>query len=302
MSDVYFESESESKFESESEAGSKSESKSGPEGMDERIRGMKPSSSFKNFVDLVEILRNRCPWDREQTHESLKDHLIEEAYEAVDAIENEDPGELSKELGDLLLQVVFHSKMAQEEDHFTIEDVVYIISEKLIRRHPHIFADVEADNVEDVARNWESIKMGEGRTSVLDGLPVQLPALIRAHRMQEKASNVGFDWGHWKPAFEKVKEEMDELESALDHGFDGTELSAKVREEFGDLLFSLVNISRLMGFQSEELLRQAGKKFERRFRSVELELQAAGKKIVETSLQEMDEIWKRIKQLESPNS
>lgn len=269
------------------------------EGMDEKIGRMKPSSSFKDFVDLVEILRNRCPWDREQTHESLKDHLIEEAYEAVDAIENQDQAELSKELGDLLLQVVFHSRMAQEQHHFTIEDVVYRISEKLIRRHPHIFANTEVENVADVARNWESIKMGEGRTSVLDGLPVQLPALIRAHRMQEKASNVGFDWGHWKPAFEKLKEEIDELENALDHGFDGNELSSKIREEFGDLLFSLVNVSRLMGFQSEELLREAGKKFEKRFRSIELELRESGKKINDTSLEEMDEIWNRIKRSES---
>lgn len=272
------------------------------EGMDEKIGRMKPSSSFKDFVDLVEILRNRCPWDREQTHESLKDHLIEEAYEAVDAIENQDQAELSRELGDLLLQVVFHSRMAQEQHHFTIEDVVYRISEKLIRRHPHIFANTEVENVADVARNWESIKMGEGRTSVLDGLPVQLPALIRAHRMQEKASNVGFDWGHWKPAFEKLKEEIDELENALDHGFDGNELSSKIREEFGDLLFSLVNVSRLMGFQSEELLREAGRKFEKRFRSIELELREAGKKINDTSLEEMDEIWNRIKRSESRDS
>lgn len=272
------------------------------EGMDEKIGRMKPSSSFKDFVDLVEILRNRCPWDREQTHESLKDHLIEEAYEAVDAIENQDQAELSRELGDLLLQVVFHSRMAQEQHHFTIEDVVYRISEKLIRRHPHIFANTEVENVADVARNWESIKMGEGRTSVLDGLPVQLPALIRAHRMQEKASNVGFDWGNWKPAFEKVKEEIDELENALDHGFDGNELSAKIREEFGDLLFSLVNVSRLMGFQSEELLREAGRKFEKRFRTIELELRESGKKINDTSLEEMDEIWNRIKRSESRDS
>ena len=270
--------------------------------MDEKIGRMKPSSSFKDFVDLVEILRNRCPWDREQTHESLKDHLIEEAYEAVDAIENQDQAELSRELGDLLLQVVFHSRMAQEQHHFTIEDVVYRISEKLIRRHPHIFANTEVENVADVARNWESIKMGEGRTSVLDGLPVQLPALIRAHRMQEKASNVGFDWGNWKPAFEKVKEEIDELENALDHGFDGNELSAKIREEFGDLLFSLVNVSRLMGFQSEALLREAGRKFEKRFRTIELELRESGKKINDASLEEMDQIWNRIKRSESRDS
>ena len=288
--------------------------------MDDLIRTMKPSSSFEDFVDLVEVLRNRCPWDQKQTHQSLKDHLIEEAYEAVDAIESEDSTELSKELGDLLLQVVFHSRMAHEKNHFTIEDVIWRISEKLIRRHPHIFADTEVNSVEDVSKNWESIKMGEGRRSVLDGLPVQLPALIRAHRMQEKASNVGFDWGDWKPAFDKVKEELQELEDALESSVsdisgrgadDNLEISLgdvnpgeasltnrNLREEFGDLFFSLVNVARLMGFQSEELVREAGRKFERRFRAVESELEQRGSSVRESTLEEMDKLWDRSKRIE----
>ena len=257
------------------------------------IRHRKPSSSFDDFVDLVEILRRECPWDRKQTHESLKDHLIEEAYEAVDAIERSDKDELSKELGDLLLQVVFHSQMASESRDFKIDDVIWRISEKLIRRHPHIFKDAVAETTDQVSRNWEKIKMSEGRDSVLDGLPVHLPALIRAHRMQEKAANVGFDWGDWKPAFEKVREELHEFEEALDNGN-----PTMIREEYGDLLFSLVNVSRLLGMQSEEALREAGTKFDRRFRRMEIALKNEGKEISNTTLEEMDRYWEEVKKME----
>jgi len=169
---------------------------------------MKPSPKFEDFVKLISILRKECPWDRKQTHQSIKENLIEEAYEAVEAIENEDYEDLSKELGDLLLHVVFHSKMASENDNFDIEDVIYRISDKLIRRHPHVFDNTEVEDDKEVAHNWETIKLSEGRDSILDGIPNHLPGLIKAQRMQEKAANVGFDWSEWELAWEKLMKRL----------------------------------------------------------------------------------------------
>jgi MazG family protein len=251
---------------------------------------MKPSRKFEDLVELISVLRKECPWDRKQTHHSIKDNLIEEAYEAVEAIDKNDFNELKMELGDLLLHVIFHSKMASETDSFTIEDVIEGISEKLIRRHPHVFGDTVAGEEKKVAENWEAIKLKEGRASVLDGVPKHLPGLIRAQRMQEKAANVGFDWAEWSLAWEKLNEEIDEWREAVEN-----QSAAEQKDEFGDLLFSLVNVGRLLGLNAEESIRSANSKFISRFTYIEKELQKSDKSVVEASLEEMDALWNEAK-------
>lgn len=253
---------------------------------------MKPSRNFDDLVELVNILRKECPWDRKQTHESIKDNLIEEAYEAIEALDNNDFDEFKKELGDLLLHVVFHSRMATETETFDIGDVIYTLMEKLIRRHPHVFGDTEVEGETQVSQNWENIKLKEGKKSTLDGLPVQLPALIRAQRMQEKAANVGFDWPEWKLAWEKLDEELHEFRQALENG-DPDELS----EEFGDVLFSLVNVSRYFELNAEDSLRKTNTKFEHRFRHIEKRLKENNKTLKDSSLEEMDTFWNEAKDL-----
>ena len=179
---------------------------------------MHASRRFEDLVQLVQILRKKCPWDRKQTHQSIKDNLVEEVYEALEALENNDFDEFKKELGDLLLHVVFHSVMASENSHFSIEDVIETLMEKLIRRHPHVFGDQVVDDEKEVSENWETTKKKEGKKSTLDGLPKPMPALIRAQRMQEKATNVGFDWPEWEQAWEKVEEETQEFKETLSSG------------------------------------------------------------------------------------
>lgn len=257
---------------------------------------MKPSSKFEDLVELIAILRKECPWDRKQTHDSIKNNLIEEAYEAVDAIDNEDYQELSKELGDLLLHIVFHSKMGDEENRFNIDDVIYQISEKMIRRHPHVFSDTKADTDSEVAANWESIKLKEGKNSILDGIPKHLPGLIKAQRMQEKAANVGFDWAEWQLAWEKLNEEIDEWrESVLNQSIE------EQKDEFGDLLFSIVNVGRLLKLNADDSMKRANKKFEDRFRFIERKLQEKGRSITESNLEEMDQLWNEAKKF-NPSS
>jgi len=251
---------------------------------------MKPSSEFEKLVDLIAILRKECPWDRKQTHDSIKNNLIEEAYEAVDAIDNKNYDELSKELGDLLLHIIFHSKMGEEENRFTIQDVIYQISEKLIRRHPHVFSDTVINNDAEVANNWEAIKLKEGKTSIMDGIPKHLPGLIKAQRMQEKASNVGFDWAKWELAWEKLNEEIDEWrESVKSQDID------EQKDEFGDLLFSLVNVGRLLNLNADDSMKNANQKFETRFRYIENRLREKGRSITESNLEEMDKYWNEAK-------
>lgn len=251
---------------------------------------MQATHNFEDLVRIVKILRKECPWDRKQTHESIKDNLIEEAYEAVDAIDQKDFDELKKELGDLLLHVIFHSRMATESKHFGIEDVIYSIQKKLIRRHPHVFGDAVAGDEQEVTENWEAIKMKEGKRSVLDGMPAHLPALIRARRMQEKAANVGFDWPEWSQVWEKLEEEISEFKEALQNN-----KQKKKEEEFGDLLFSLVNVGRFFGINSEDSLRQTNRKFENRFRYIEEKLAEEGKTLSEVTLKEMDAYWEEAK-------
>ena len=249
-----------------------------------------PTSRFEDLVEIVKILRKECPWDRKQTHETIKDNLIEEAYEAVEAIDTKDFDELKKELGDVLLHVVFHSNMADEESTFSINDVIYTIQKKLIRRHPHVFGDEDAKNDEQVAKNWESIKLDEGKESILEGIPKQLPALIRAQRMQEKAANVGFDWPESTQVWEKIEEELQEFKEVLEQG----DLQ-KSREEFGDLLFSLVNFGRFFDLNAEDSLRSTNKKFMDRFQHIEKQLDKKNKKISDASLEEMDKHWNSAK-------
>ena len=251
---------------------------------------MKASKNFDDLVELVQILRKECPWDRKQTHESLKDHLIEEAYETIEAIDNNNFEELKKELGDVLLQVVFHSIMGHEKNEFTIGDVIHTIQQKMIRRHPHVFGEVDAEDPQEVSQNWESIKMAEGKESVLQGIPKQLPALIRAQRMQEKAANVGFDWPEKEQVWQKLEEELDEFKETLE-----TDDQEMQQAEFGDLLFSLVNVGRNHNLISEDSLRTTNSKFTRRFQYIEQKLKENGKDITQTSLEEMDQYWDEAK-------
>ncbi len=257
-------------------------------------------SNLASFAELVQVMArlratDGCPWDREQTHASLKPYLLEETYEALEAIDAGDDAELCKELGDVLLQVVFHAQIAGEEGRFSIDDVAQAIVDKLIHRHPHVFGDVEVDGADQVVTNWERIKQEERRgedrePSVLDGVPKQLPALLRAQRIQGKAARVGFDWDKIAGPLAKVEEEFAELRQAMDAG-DAT----KIEEEFGDLLFALVNVGRFLKLAPEDTLRRAVEKFERRFRQLEETARTQGRDLQDMSLPEMDRIWDQIK-------
>ena len=261
-------------------------------------------SNVDSFAELVKVMArlraaDGCPWDREQTHASLKPYLLEEAYEALEAIDVGDDGELCKELGDVLLQVVFHAQIAGEEGRFSIDDVARAIVDKLIHRHPHVFGDLEVDGADQVVTNWERIKKEERcgkdrQPSVLDGVPKQLPALLRAQRIQGKASRVGFDWDEIAGPLAKVEEEFAELRKAMEVGS-----AAEIEEEFGDLLFALVNVGRFLKVAPEDTLRRAVEKFERRFRQVEETARTQGRDLQEMSMQEMDQIWNQIKKNKS---
>lgn len=256
-------------------------------------------SPFEQLVGVMRRLRapDGCPWDREQDHATLKPYLLEEAYEVLEAIDEGDDAELCSELGDVLLQVVFHAQVASETDRFGVDDVCQAIVDKLVRRHPHVFGDVNVDGSGDVVRNWEQIKLAEraGRgsepPSALDGVPVVLPALQRAQRVQEKASRVGFDWDQVDGALSKVTEEIEELRQEHDQG--GT--PERINEEFGDLLFALVNVARFMKVAPEDALRGAVNKFDRRFRRVERVFAERGTSLHEATLEEMDTVWNEIK-------
>ncbi len=247
----------------------------------------------QNFYELVNImrrLREECPWDKEQTNDSIKAATLEEAYEAVEAIDKKNYDELKSELGDLLLHIVFHSAIAEDNKLFNIEDVIKSISEKLIRRHPHVFSDTVVTNNNDILRNWEHIKLQEGRKSLLEGIPKALPALYRAYRIQEKAAKVGFDWSDIKDVWEKVKEEFKEFrEAELSGDIDKTE------EEFGDLLFALINYARFIKINPENALRKTNEKFISRFQYIEQKLEENGKSLIDSNLEEMDKYWEEAK-------
>jgi MazG family protein len=257
-------------------------------------------NKFNEFVEIVKRLRKECPWDREQTNDSIKAATIEEAYEVVEAIEKKNYNELKNELGDLLLHVVFHTIIASESNGFTIDDVIDSIQSKLIRRHPHVFGDVKVSGANEVKKNWEEIKLEEGRNSVLDGVPEMLPALQRAHRLQEKASKVGFDWEKKEDVWKKVIEEIEEMhqieEKRLklkDKSFE--DLHNKLEDEVGDVFFALVNYARFLDINPENALRRTNSKFIRRFSYVEEKIKAMGKKLSDSNLKEMDFYWEESK-------
>lgn len=253
-----------------------------------------PTDTFDDFIAIVRRLRTDCPWDREQTHQSIAPMLIEEAYEVKESILEEDDAELRKELGDILLHVVMHSVIAQERNAFTLEDVIRSIGAKLIHRHPHVFGDAVANDPATVAQNWEQLKMREGRTSIFDGMPKSLPALQRAARVQEKAAKVGFDWPEQAEVWKKVREEVEEFAHEVESGKD----QAKIEEEFGDLLFSLVNIARFLNMTPEEALQRTTDKFIRRFRHIEARLREQGKEFSQVDLEAMDAFWNEAKEEE----
>jgi len=227
-----------------------------------------------------------CPWDREQTHESLTRYLIEECYEVIEAIKEKNMEKLQEELGDVLLQVVFHAALAEREGYFSFADVARTVEKKMIRRHPHVFADMNLETSDDVMDHWEGFKKKEGKSRILEGIPVMLPALLRAEKLQYKAARVGFDWPEVQGALDKLKEEMDELAQAQ---------GAEVEEEIGDLLFALVNVARFKGVEPEQALQKCNDKFVRRFNYIEDALQASGRGWQEVSLEEMDHYWDEAK-------
>lgn len=256
--------------------------------------------THKEFTELVEVMarlrsKTGCPWDREQDHASLKPYLLEETYEALEAIDAGDDDELRKELGDVLLQVVFHAQIAAEEGRFTVGDVCRAIVDKLVHRHPHVFGDTQVEDADEVLQNWERIKKaerggGETPPSALDGVPQALPALLRAQRVQHKAARVGFDWPDADGPLDKVAEEFAELKEAWKEG-----KKEQTEEEFGDLLFALVNAGRFLDLTPEDALRRAVAKFERRFRAVEESYRVRGEDMADSTLEEMDRVWDTVK-------
>ena len=247
-----------------------------------------------DLMAVVDKLRSEqgCPWDRQQTAESLLPYLLEEAYEVMESVTADDAAALREELGDLLLHVVFQGSLAREAGRFTLADSIRTVIHKLIRRHPHVFGDQTAADTTVIRQRWEAAKQKEkGRTSILDGVPRTLPALNRARRLQEKASSVGFDWQQADDVWAKVAEEIDELREACSTGD-----ADAMQEEFGDVLFSLVNLGRFLHLSGEDALRQAIGKFERRFRGIEDELKRRGRRVEDATLDEMDGIWNRLRQ------
>ncbi len=254
---------------------------------------MNHGEQFEELVRIVEKLRgpDGCPWDKEQTHASLLPFFLEEAYEVIETVDEENWKTLSEELGDILLHAVFQASIGEENGEFTLEETLKGINEKLVSRHPHVFGDKQADNAFHAKQNWESAKQKEkGRESRLDGVPKTLPALIRAQRLQQKAAYVGFDWEDVDPVWDKIHEELSELREAHSKGD-----KEHISEEMGDLFFALVNLCRFLDIPAEDALRKTNEKFTSRFRLVEKELERRGSSVDEASLDEMDEIWEQSK-------
>lgn len=248
--------------------------------------------AFARFLEVLDTLRVKCPWDAKQTYESLRPNTIEEVYELADALMSEDVANIRKELGDVLLHVAFYSKIASEKGDFDIADVCNSLTDKLIFRHPHIYGNVHADSAEQVAQNWEEIKLKEkgGNKTVLAGVPSALPALIKANRIQEKAANVGFDWERPDQVWDKVKEEIQEVETEIDKGN-----QESIEEEFGDLMFAIVNAARLYGVNPENALERTNRKFISRFNHLENRAKEMGKSLKAMTLTEMDALWNEAK-------
>lgn len=261
--------------------------------------------AFLRLVGIMDDLREKCPWDRKQTVQSLRQMTIEETYELADAITEENWKSIKEELGDLLLHVVFYAKIGSEQKQFELTDVINGICDKLVTRHPHIYGDVKVNDDEDVKRNWEKIKLKEGKKSVLGGVPVSLPAMVKGMRLQEKAKQVGFEWENKEQVWEKVEEEIGELKEAVSNWQaanslpppgTGAELHKKVEDEFGDVVFSLINYARFLQVDAENALERTNKKFIHRFTQMEQQALQSGKELHNMTLQEMDAIWNTIKQ------
>ncbi len=253
--------------------------------------------AFDRLLEIMDRLRSDegCPWDREQTRETLKSYLIEEAYELLEALEEDDPEKIKEEIGDLLFQLVFHARIGKERGEFDMEDVLENIEAKMIARHPHVFGDKTVKDAQEVIKRWEELKKKEGKMkeSVLEGIPESLPSLLRAHRVQERVARVGFDWDDTEPVVEKLEEEFSEFKEAL-YKKDMVE----IENELGDILFSLVNLSRFVGVNPEEALRKTVTKFIGRFRYIERKAREAGRNLEEMSLEEMEALWQESKERE----
>lgn len=243
--------------------------------------------AFQRLLDIMDDLREKCPWDKKQTIESLRYLTIEEMYELSDAIMENDKTEIMKELGDLFLHLVFYSKIASETNDFDVADVLNSVSEKLIYRHPHIYGDVEVANEDEVKENWEKLKLKEGKRSVLGGVPKSLPAMVKAYRIQEKVKGVGFEFENSDDTWAKVQEEIEEFKAETDE--------SKREQEFGDVLFSLINYARFTGINPEDALERTNKKFISRFQRIEELAKEQGKSIAELSLEEQDALWEKAK-------
>ena len=247
--------------------------------------------AFNRLLDIMDDLRSQCPWDQKQTFETLRHLTIEETYELGDAILDNNLDEIKKELGDLLLHIVFYAKIGSETNHFDIADVANNISEKLIHRHPHIYGNIKVENADEVKTNWENLKLKEGKKSVLEGVPNSLPAMVKAYRMQEKAASVGFDWPTKEEVWAKVEEEINEFQDEVKKNTD------KMEAELGDVFFALINYARFINISPENALERTNKEFIRRFQFIENEAQKIGKKLTEMTLDEMDVFWNQAKKL-----
>ena len=259
---------------------------------------MNTNYTFEQLLGIMRKLRapGGCPWDAEQTHESLTRYLLEETYEVIEAIDEKSPQHLKEELGDLLLQPIFHAAIAEEAGDFTMDDIINTLCEKLIRRHPHVFGDAQISDSSQQIESWEKIKRqekGNLRPSALSGVPDHLPALLKAHKISEKASRVGFDWEHADQVFAKVMEELHEFEEAWQGGN-----PERMEDELGDLLFAITNLGRFLSLNPEEALRKTIGRFQKRFRYVENQLELQGKAMPQASLEEMDVLWEQAKRLE----
>jgi MazG family protein len=250
----------------------------------------KISAAFLRLVKIMDELREQCPWDKKQTIETLRPLTIEETYELADAITDKNWKHIKEELGDLMLHLVFYSKIGAEQNQFTLDEAINGVCDKLIARHPHIYGEVKVNDEEDVKRNWEKLKMKEGKTSVLQGVPSSLPSLVKAIRIQEKAKQVGFEWDHKEQVFDKITEELEELKEVVTAGD-----TDKMEDEMGDVFFSLINYARFLQIDADLALERTNKKFISRFQRMEQQALSEGKKLENMTLEEMDAIWNRIK-------
>ncbi|MBP1630972.1 MAG: MazG family protein [Bacteroidetes bacterium] len=251
--------------------------------------------SFEKLLRIMDDLREKCPWDKKQSFDSLRHLTIEETYELAEAIIEKDLDEIKKEVGDILLHIVFYAKLGSEEKAFDMKTIIDSLNEKLIRRHPHIYGDVNVENAEQVKENWEQIKLQEGRKSVLSGVPSTLPALVKAYRIQDKARGVGFDWDNVSQVWEKVEEEIEELKHELNSENRDIE---KIEQEFGDILFALINYSRFIDVNPESALERTNKKFIKRFKYIEEKITEDGKDMRDMNLEQLDVYWNKAKELE----